>query len=414
MNFMVVGLNHASAPIDIRERVHFGQNPGRALKELKTQTHIEEGVIVSTCNRVEIYTVSPVLAGSKPDPIFQFMARFHGLKEDQLEGHLYHYIAKDAVRHLFRVTSSLDSMVVGEAQILGQVKKAYEQSQEIGLAGPILHRTYQKAFSVAKRIRTETGLGRRQVSIASCAMELAKKIFDRLDEKVILVLGGGKMIHVLINELVDQGVRQFYLSNRSQIESPYFKFIPFHDFPVYLEKADMVFVCTSSPQFLVTHDLVGEAMRKRKYEPLFCVDLSVPRNVEPSIHAIENVYAYDIDDLKELAKKNFEMRQQEAKIADEIIEEEVQKFLNVLNHQMAAPTLKEIWDKVNHLRHQELEVLRQYLPRLSDEDFGYIEKFSERLAKQVLHDPIMTLRMEDDLKSSGLVQTLRKLFRLST
>jgi len=244
---------------------------------------------------------------------------------------VYTLSEQDAIHHAFRVTSSLDSMVIGEAQILGQVKEAYRLSQEAKIVGPILHRMYQKAFSVAKRVRTETAIGSQPVSVGSVAVQLCHKIFDRLDNKTILLMGAGEMMETIAELLWKKGVQKFYVANRTEKEH-FFKNIQTHylsleEFPKYLHKMDMILVSTASPTYLVTKTMMKKAIDDRKQNPIFCVDISVPRNVDPAIHRIENIYLYNIDDLHSIIKENYKSREEEALKAEVIVQEEVQKFL---------------------------------------------------------------------------------------
>lgn len=320
MKLALVGLNHKTAPLEIREKVHF-PSLEFFLKQLMDISTVKEGVILSTCNRVEICAVT-----SREEDLSHFISESHGYDTAELKKHLYSLKEKEALLHTFRVASSLDSMVIGEPQILGQVKAAYRLSQKANTVGPVLHRVYQKAFHAAKRVRSETAIATKPLSIGSVVVQLCQKIFDHLENKNILLVGYGEMMKNISDLLFKKGIKQFYVTNRSEHSLLSGTFLPLHEFPKYLHKMDIVLVSTRSPSFIITKEMMNIAIQERKQNPLFCIDISVPRNVDPESHKIENIYLYNIDDLDSIVKENTKNREQEAYKAEKIVLEEVDKF----------------------------------------------------------------------------------------
>jgi len=424
MSIVVVGVNHKTAPVEIREKIFFPEEGDHHQKLLKCAC-VEEGIILSTCNRVELCasTSQPHIAKKA---LKTFLATTHGLQADELDQYLYAYEEKDAIRHVFNVASSLDSMVVGEPQILGQVKLAYQRSQQAGVVGPNLHRFYRKAFSVAKRVRSETEIGREAVSVASVAVDLSKKIFEKLDQKIILLMGAGEMIEDITRALVKEGVTQFYLTNRTfetamqfihsthekHQTAVHFRYIPIDQFPSYLDKVDMVFASTAANKIILKKTHMQQAILDRKNKPLFCIDISVPRNIDPKIQEIDNVYHYDIDDLEIIVKENLKRRETEAKKARSIVDEETETFHQWLDTQSFVPTLRQLQKKIEKVRSEELDVLKKYLGHLSEKDFKHVEKFTERFASKLMHEPMMKLKQEASRRNTGFIETLRQLFGL--
>ena len=421
MSIVVVGLNHKTAPLNFREKVAFTEvkTPLRSLMRLE---HVHEGCIISTCNRVEL-CVATQHAQAASQQIEAFMAAYHGYDAAEMSPYLYRLQGREAIHHTFRVASSLDSMVVGEPQILGQIKEAYFEAKEANALGPVLHRFYHKAFGVAKRVRSETRIGEHSLSVGSVAVDLSKKIFDRLDNKVVLLVGAGEMIEIAAARLLERGVTQFYIANRSQEnvirlthalnKNAHFRYIPLDRLKDYLKKADMIFVSTASPTYLLTQEMMTEAMRQRKNSPVFCIDISVPRNVEPAIDALENVYLYDIDDLEVILKENSKKRASASKQAESIVAQEADHFYVWLSSLKVTPTLKSIRQKIETIRKEEMDELWAYLPHLSSEDKIHIEKFSKRFCNKILHDPFLSVREEAKSDNPRFIEFLRKLFKVT-
>lgn len=350
MSFMVVGMSHKTAPLSVREKICFSPTDLKPFQELRKIHGVEEGLILSTCNRVEICAAIKDFGQDSRQAkqnILNFLKNYHeqslGHSHGDLASYLYCHEGKSAIHHTFRVASSLDSLVVGEPQILGQVKEAYRVSQEAQALGPRLHRFFNRAFFVAKRVRTETNIGSQPISVGSVAVQLCQKIFKELQHKNILLIGAGEMVETILEHLIQKKIQSFTIANRSEESvlelQERFKhrairvhYIPFSELDQWLFKMDVVLASTSSPHFIVTPSMMERAIQLRWQRPIFCIDISVPRNIDPSIHDIDNIYLYNIDDLQEIVKENLKHRAQEALKAEHIVQEEVEKFYEKMRH----------------------------------------------------------------------------------
>jgi len=420
---VIVGLNHRSAPIEVRESVAFENSYVRAaLGRLHRHPSVHEGVILSTCNRVEV-----VAAGSDSESAFSNITKF--LFEQKahrnsapLDDHLYTYRGADAVRHLFRVAASLDSMVVGEPQILGQLKQYYETAQQAGTVGAVLHRLFHRSFSVAKRVRTETGIGSGAVSVSSVAVDLAKRIFDRFDDKTVMLIGAGKIGDLMARHLVSQGVRSLMVTNRTferavllaeKIQgSP----IRFEDFPHYLTIADIVIGCTGATEVLVEAATVEKVLRERKQKAMFFIDIGDRRNFDPRINDLDNVYLYNIDDLKSVAEDNLQSRSNEAQKAEEIVGIEAETFVRWMESLEKVPTITALRQRFEDIRRKELEKsFGGTLKTLSEAQRAALEDMTTAMINKLLHAPISQLKRnsgDEDEDSAFYVAALKKLFDL--
>jgi len=414
---LVVGLSHRTAPLEVREQLAFdsARLPG-SLRDLVSLPSIGEAAILSTCNRVEVVAVAQdEQAGfSEIRSFLEHQPAGFNPRED----HIYHYSQEQAVRHLFRVASSLDSMVVGEPQILGQLKQYYGVAQQAGSVGPILHRLFHRAFSVAKRVRQETGIGNRPVSVSSVAVDLARRIFDRLEEKTVMVIGSGRMGELLVRHLVEAGVRGLMITNRTferavdLAERFQASPIRFEDYTRYLRLADVVVGSVESPELLISCEKVVDVLRERKQESMFLIDLGVPRNFDPQINDLENVYLYHVDDLTEVAKENLKGREGEADKGEEIIEQEVFSFRHWLDSLGRVPTIVALKRKLEEIRMGELKKsLDTSLKELSDRERKAVEDLTAAMINKILHDPLT--RLKDRPEEEAVYHaTLRELFHL--
>jgi glutamyl-tRNA reductase len=420
---VIVGLNHRSAPIEVRESVAFENSYVRAaLGRLHGYPSVREGVILSTCNRVEV-----VAAGSDSESAFSDITKF--LFEQKahrnsapLDDHLYTYRGANAVRHLFRVAASLDSMVVGEPQILGQLKQYYDTAQQAGTVGAVLHRLFHRSFSVAKRVRTETGIGSGAVSVSSVAVDLAKRIFDRFDDKTVMLIGAGKIGALMARHLVSQGVRSLMVTNRTferavllaeRIQgSP----IRFEDFPRYLTIADVVIGCTGAAEVLVEAATVEKALRERKQKAMFFIDIGDRRNFDPQINDLDNVYLYNIDDLKSVAEENLQGRSNEAEKAEEMVRVEAETFVRWMESLEQVPTITALRQRFEDIRRKELDKsLAGNLKNLSEAQRATLEDMTTAMINKLLHAPISQLKRnsgDEDEDSTLYVAALKKLFDL--
>jgi glutamyl-tRNA reductase len=420
---VIVGLNHRSAPIEVRESVAFENSYVRAaLGRLRNYPSVREGVILSTCNRVEV-----VAAASDSQSAFNDITEFLGEKKAHrnslpLEDHVYTYRGAEAVRHLFRVAASLDSMVVGEPQILGQLKQYYDTAQQAGTVGTILHRLFHRSFSVAKRVRTETGIGSGAVSVSSVAVDLAKRIFDRFDDKTVMLIGAGKIGDLMARHLLSQGVRSLMVTNRTferavllaeKIQgSP----IRFEDFPRYLTMADLVIGCTAAAEVLVEAPTVEKVLRDRKQKAMFFIDIGDRRNFDPKINDLDNVYLYNIDDLKSVAEDNLQGRCNEAEKAEEIVRVEAETFVRWMESLEQVPTITALRQRFEDIRRKELEKsLGGSLKNLSGAQRAALEEMTAAMINKLLHAPISQLKRnsgDEDEGSALYVAALKKLFDL--
>lgn len=336
MKITVLGLNHRTAPVRLRERLHFSQHHlGRALTELRQALSLPECAILSTCNRVEIYALLPQLNGSR-NRLTAFLSRFHRLESRSLDGHLYWYLQPDSVRHLFRVSAGLDSMVIGESEILGQVKSAYARAVEAGSVGPVFHRFFQTALRVGKQVRTATRINQGAVSVGSVAVELSRRIFRRLEDETVFIWGAGQMAEPMLALLRERGAGRIWVSNRTSERAERLaasvggEVIRWERRDEALCAADIVICSTSADHFLLTADQLRRVMAARRQKPLFLVDISVPRNIDPQAGRLENVYLYDIDDLGGIVESNRKMRFRETERCAAIVEVETGTFLERL------------------------------------------------------------------------------------
>jgi len=419
MELIVLGLNHKTAPIEIRERLAFPEDRiETALHQVKSLTSLKENMILSTCNRVEIYAASREIENAILD-LKHFLSRYHALSLKEFEKNLYSFVGEEAVKHIFRVASSLDSMVVGEPQILGQIKSAYNIAVESKTSGLILHRLLHRAFHVAKRVRTETKIGDRAVSVSFVAVELAKKIFETLEKKTVLLIGAGEMCELAARHLVSEGVEKVLVTNRTYERAvalaQEFKgeAIPFDEIGQGLKKADIVISATDSPQYLIHHDQVTKVIKDRKNRPIFFIDIADPRNIEPSVGDIENVYLYNIDDLKKVADENIKDRGKEAQKAEAIVQEEVIKFVNWYHSLEVTPTIVALRKKFEEIGKKELEKTLSLHPNLSDKEKKSLEALTSAIINKILHTPSTLLKQSNEEATADLyLDTLRTLFQL--
>ena len=419
---VIVGMNHRSAPIEIRESVALEiASVPEALGRLRTYPSIRESVILSTCNRVEV--VAAVLeSDAASQAIKAFLADQKSRSSpESLEDHVYSYEGAEAVRHLFRVAASLDSMVVGEPQILGQLKDYYHAAQEAGSVGTILHRLFHRSFSVAKRVRNETAIASRAVSVSSVAVDLAKRIFDRFDDKTVMLIGAGKMGDLMARQLQRNGVHSLMVTNRTferAVElagrihgSP----ILFEDFPRYLTLADLVIGCTGSPEILLDAPTVDKVLRERKQKAMFLIDIGERRNFAPAINEIDNVYLYNIDDLRGVAEENLQERSNEAEKAEGIVQTEVHNFSRWIESLEQVPTITALRQRLEEIRQHELErSLGGSLRDLSEKQRAALEDMTTAMINKILHAPMSQLKVnsKDESEKTLYIAALKKLFDL--
>jgi len=420
---VIVGLNHRTAPIDVRERVAFENSyVAEALNRLHGCPSILEGVILSTCNRVEV-----IAAASDENSALGEITSFLAAQKAQrhaapLDEHIYKYRDADAVRHLFRVAASLDSMVIGEPQILGQLKQYYDAAQRAGTVGAVLHRLFHRSFSVAKRVRSETGIGSGAVSVSSVAVDLAKRIFDRFDDKTVMLIGAGKMGDLMARHLQSVGVQTLMVTNRTferalaVAENIQGNPIRFEDFVRYLAMCDLVIGCAGAPDVLIDAATVEKVLRERKHKTMFFLDIGDRRNFDPLINDLDNVYLYNIDDLKGVADENLQERASEAEKAEEIVREEVESFLRWLASLEQVPTITALRQRFEEIRQREIEKsLGGNLKDLSAKQRDAVQEMTAAMVNKMLHGPISQLKRNsanEDEDATLYIAALRKLFNL--
>lgn len=422
---VIVGLNHRSAPIEIRESVAFENSYViDALGSLRAFPSILEGAILSTCNRVEVIAAASDGRSAYGD-IMTFLARQKAQRHaGRLDEHIYTYYDADAVRHLFRVAASLDSMVIGEPQILGQLKQYYDSAQKAGTVGAVLHRLFHRSFSVAKRVRSETGIGSGAVSVSSVAVDLAKRIFDHFDDKTVMLIGAGKMGDLMARHLQNAGVETLMVTNRTferalaVAEKIQGNPIRFEDFPRYLAMCDLVIGCAGASEMLIEASTVEKVLRERKYKTMFFIDVGDRRNFDPLINDLDNVYLYNIDDLKSVATDHLEERASEAQKAEQIVREEVESFVRWLSSLEQVPTITALRERFEDIRKGEIErSLSGNLKDLSEDQRAALQEMTAAMVNKMLHGPISQLKknpLDEDDDGTLYIAALKKLFNLET
>ena len=420
VELVFVGLNHQTAPIEMRDRLAIV--PTRlqaALTDAASRPGLSEVVLLSTCNRSEVWTVAQ-------DPqvgvaaIYSFLRDHHGIKIEEVEPHLYTHVQADAIRHMFRVVSGLDSMVLGEPQVAGQVKEAFEGARNARTAGFLLERLYQHALRTHKRIRNETRLGEGAVSISYVAVELARKIFGDLSQRRVMVLGAGEMSELALQCLEGAGARTIRVSNRTHHKAVElakrhnWEAIAWENFPAALVETDIVISSTGAPHPVVRVPMVREVMARRRNAEIFIIDIAAPRDVEAEVANLYNVFLFNLDDLNAIAVENRRQRRTEAEAAERIVEAETAEFMQWLATLDVKELIVALRNSFDAVRQSELEWLKSKVGQLSDRDWEMVVQFSNRLMNKLLHRPVTTLREKwPDDEAIGMAESMRQLFGLS-
>ena len=419
VNLILVGVNHKTTPVEIREKLAFTKGKiEESVDRLFNFPDIIEHTILSTCNRVEIYARANC-QDSAIKAIKQFICDFHEVSPVELEDHFYSYRNEEAVEHLFRVSSSLDSMILGEAQILGQVKDAYSLAKDLRSTGLVLNQLFEKAFSIAKKVREETGIAERSVSISSAAVELAQKIFDDLENRTVMLVGTGEMAELAAKHLISYGVKTVYVTSRTYDRAANLartlngSALDFEAFKNELHRADIVITSTSAPNFIIKKEIVEKAIHERKNKPIFFIDIAVPRDIEPDVNDLENVYLYDIDDLHVVVSANIKEREKEVENAMNFISQEVTKFNNWVGALDAVPTIVEIRKKAENIRKQEIEKTLKKISHLSEDDKQLLRQMSSSMINKILHKPTIKLKQKTQSEDGHVyLKAIRHLFHL--
>ena len=417
MNLIVIGMNHQTAPVEVREQFTISEaRLPEAVKTLAAQPGIEEAMIVSTCNRVELIARTKD-ADANLDGCLKKM---YGVDAQSYRKYLYEYRERDAIRHVFRVASSLDSMVVGEPQILGQVKEAYATARAVGALNSQLDALYSRAFAVAKRVRTETAIATSAVSIASVAVELAQKIFGNLEGKSVYLVGAGKMCELAARHLLAHGATKLYVGNRTYERAAALakKFngepISFDHLYETVDRADIVISSTGAPHTIFRKEHGERFLARRKNRPMFFIDIAVPRDVDPEMNKLDGIFVYDIDDLQQVVASHISDRRAEADRAEAIVQLEVDKFQARLQTLDVVPTIVSLQEHLETVRQAEIDRVRGRLGMLTPEQEMAIEALSRGIINKIMHTPITTLKSaaRESSESTTIVDLVRKLFNL--
>jgi glutamyl-tRNA reductase len=416
MNFFVLGVNHKTAPVEVRERFAIPEaRLPEALGKLTSMDGIEEGMIVSTCNRVEIFARSQ----NGQCDLQRFVRDYFGFSAGEYEPYIFEHSQLDAVKHVFRVASSLDSMVVGESQILGQVKEAYATARALGAVNSQLDQLLTRAFAVAKKVRNETMIATSSVSIASVAVELAEKIFGSLNGKSVYLVGAGKMCELAARHLIAHGAKKIYVGNRTFDRAVTLaeKFdgeaISFDRLYETVPWADIIITSTGAPHAIFRKEHGEKFLHLRKNRPMFFIDIAVPRDIDPSLNDVDGIFVYNIDDLQQVVQSHIGDRRKEAVRAELLVEEEVRKFEQRAQTAEVVPTIVSLQQHLETLRQAELDRVRGRLGELSPEQEMAIEALTRGIINKIMHTPITTLKSAArDPESTTVVDVVRKLFNL--
>ena len=414
---LLLGVNHKTTPLAVREQLAVNNGYEAPLQALRTIAGCKEWYLLSTCNRVEI-----VVVASENAHVEENIARLlfgSSVAPEHYQDYLYTYRNKEAVHHLFMVATSLDSMIVGEAQILGQLKEAYRYAAELKCTGPVLNKLLHKSFSAAKRVRSETQIGASAVSISYAAVELAKKIFGNLEDKNVLLIGAGEMAELAAEHLVSQGVRKVVVANRTLARAVDLakrfngSAVSLDELFSQLEQADIVISSTGAPNVILHKNDVKPIMRARRNEPIFFIDIAVPRDLDPELNDLDNVYLYDIDDLHNVVEINKAERDKEAIKARRIVDEEALKFQNWLESLAVVPTIAALRKKADTICRIELERTLCRLQHLTVDEQKSIEKMAHAISSKMLHDPVSFLKAESCKEQNEIkVEMIRAAFGL--
>ncbi len=420
MAIVVLGLNHKTAPVELRERLHFPeQDLARPLGRLGDLPDVFERLILSTCNRVEVYAVVADGAAARA-PLQAFLAEARAVPAEAFAESLYLHVDGEAVRHAFRVASSLDSLVLGEGQILAQVKAAYAVASREAATGPILNNLMEWALHVAKQVRTETGIGATPVSVASVAVDLAQRIFSELTGRTVMILGAGEMAELALTHLKDEGIQTIIVANRHHDRAVALagrvggRAITFEHARDAMVDADIVISSTGAPHVILTREDLAEVVRRRHYRPIFLIDIAVPRDIDPKANALDNVYLYDIDDLQAVVATNLAAREREGVRGEVLVEREVEQFLRWLQTLEVVPTIVSLRERFEAIRRAEVEKALGSMGDLTAAQREAVSALSTALINKLLHLPMTELKRQAASRDGHLYAAiLRALFRLT-
>ena len=421
MHLLLLGVSHKTAPVDVRERLDFSSRDlGAAVEALATRPSAAESVVLSTCNRSEVYVACENPAQAR-DEIIQFLSQYHSLSADSFSPHLFSLDDDAAAKHLFRVAAGLDSLVVGEPQILGQVKDAFETASGRRCTGPMLSKLFHWSFGVGKRVRTETAVGEGAVSVSFAAVTLARKIFGRLDGRHVLVIGAGEISSLTAEHLRSQGVGDIVITSRTAAHAEALatsvggRAALWEDVPLLLASADIVVTATGSQRPILTRAQVEATTARHRHDPLFIIDLAVPRDVEASVGDIEQVFLYNVDDLQTIVQENLSRRSREIAHAETIVAEELLKFATWQRSRGAVPTVVALRQRFDAIRRAELQRLDGKLGGLSPEARARVDEVTRLIVEKLLLEPTEQLKaLPDEETQIAYTEAINRLFRLRT
>lgn len=421
MHLVLIGLSHKTAPVEVREKLAFPEDRiDEALLNLTSKPSVDEAVILSTCNRTEIYTLASDPEKASED-IISFFADFHNMPATELNGYLYTKLGLDVAKHAFSVSSSLDSMIIGEGQILGQVKQAYGKSLQRKTTGRVLNRLFKEALTIGKKVRTDTDIGESAVSISYAAVELAKRLFGELNNKTVLLVGAGKMSELTAKHLTSSGIQNVLVTNRTfqRAEEMAQKFdgeaLPFDQLTKSLALADIIISSTGATQVVITKEQMADAMRKRKNRPVFLIDIAVPRDIDPEINNLYNAYLYDIDDLQGVVQTNLSERQKEARKAHDMIDDNLQSFNKWTATLEVVPTITALRQKADLIRQKELAKAVSMLGEIDQSQIDTMNAMAQAIINKLLHEPTIKIKeCAGEKEGRAYIKSISELFSLKT
>jgi glutamyl-tRNA reductase len=413
MHLFTFGVNHQTAPLSVREQVVFhAESLVQALRDLVDRRPIQEAAIISTCNRTEVYCNT-----DEPRAAVDWLAGYHRLKTQHIEPYLYRYSSADAVKHAFRVASGLDSMVLGEPQILGQFKQAVRTAETAGTLGLVLNKLFQRTFSVAKSVRTDTDIGASTVSMASAAVELAERIYPSVADQNVLFVGAGEMIELCAAHFAARHPKNVTFANRTEARAQQLadrfvgRVVSLNDMPAQLPLYDIVVSCTGSPLPIIGKGVMESALKARKHRPMLLFDLAVPRDIEAEVSTLDDVFMYGVDDLGKMAREGRDVRQKAVAQAEVIIENQATDFMHWLANRELVPTIRALRDNADRARRHEMERAMRRLTKGDDPQL-VMEQLSHALTNKLLHGPTHALHHATPEEREALSATLARLYRL--
>lgn len=418
---LLLGLNHSTAPLAVREKIAFNATQRRAaVLAFREQFKDAEAVLLSTCNRVELYTSRAVHGRPRVEDMVDFLAGFHGVDPGFFRPHLYEKANLDVVRHLFSVASSLDSMVLGETQIIGQVREAYDVACDLGSAGSMLHPLFQRAIAVGKQVMTQTQISEGRLSVASVAVDYARQIFDHFDDKTVLSIGAGEMAQLALQHFKELKPGRLLVCNRDPSKAAtlaaQFRGEPvaFDRLPEWLVQADVVISSTGSAHPIITRHQFDGLLRQRRYRPIFLIDIALPRDIEEDVGGLDHVYLYNLDDLQQVVRGTVEQRREAIDSAGRILEAEVTEFVAWHRQREVGPLIERLYGRYHRIAGEELARTLNKLPDLTPDQRSQLEDLARRLVNKLLHDPVHTLRKGDENggPSAQYLYAMEKLFKL--